>query len=198
MANWFAVWIEVAATHDAENLSRALLVPYLDETEVPAYEIKCSCVGNEAMFAAFEWYQAQPEAREVWGNLPEAERRRFPQFRYAYRQRLDKERMQQQQAHPNYNRPDPTCEECAGTGKRMTTHNTNARCESAQFSRVVLVAELRRPLRAGALITADGVWHQRLFDTKRWSLEPAEAWAARLTARMEPLRYVAKWKVHVI
>lgn len=140
---------------EVEEVVSALLEPYDENKAVPEYETACYCVGREAdheiQKRADERFGTIDEMRKkFWqgrkevlhpiqmGRLSdEEEKKAYEEYRASKRQDqkdwkeflepyddfIEKEK----KAHPKKDAAKPDCEECNGTGKRMTTSNPKGR-----------------------------------------------------------------------
>jgi len=151
----------------------ALLEPFDENTEVEAYPTDCYCKGSLAQragrVAADQEVGPLHELNERYWALPEAERPELAEFLASYQAVADRV----EQAHPLYQKPDPACKECHGTGNRLTTYNPDSQWDWWVIggrwdgwlhpSNVVPVSDLLPVLEGTpfALVTPDGAWHQQ-------------------------------------
>lgn len=111
----------------AEALIEGPLAPYSEHIEVVPYEKDCYCVGLKARNSAREIAEVEvgktiAEFRDEYWAMPEDKRPEFDEYIKPLteaKDRLEKE-------HELYNKPDPECEDCEGSGKRLSTYNPNS------------------------------------------------------------------------
>lgn len=120
-----------------------LLEPYNERIEVPPYKERCYCVGRKAEDAAAN------KADAVVGTIDQI-RNKFweehPRLNPLDDEELSEEQERQQDedwkkalepwrkakqaflvGHPEFDKPNPECEECGGTGDRETTYNPKSK-----------------------------------------------------------------------
>lgn len=125
----------------------ALLAPYSEHLEVEPYPHKCSCVGRHAESVGREeadrlvgTWDAQ---RDAFHETPEyLTRKAEPDFSawndekanalwQAYTKDFSlahrKQELATAQAQPDYQKPDPECDECHGTGSYQSTYNPKSK-----------------------------------------------------------------------
>lgn len=102
-----------------------LLAPFNENLDVDPYEEDCHCVGWKAQMevstAVNETLGHIKDVRENYWKLPEEERTdELWQKLIAPRKELEKRLLSE---HALKDSPDPECEDCQGTGTRMSTRN---------------------------------------------------------------------------
>jgi len=108
--------------------------PYSESIEVDEHPEECYCVGREALYAA----RKAVDNAVAKGLLPSVEDLRAKYHLLPEDKRTDAlweswirphKDLQEKalRSHPRYGKPDPACEECGGTGKRMTTYNPQSK-----------------------------------------------------------------------
>lgn len=108
------------------------LEPYDENTEVPRYRRPCGCVGAAAKSEVHRVFtkDAVDEARKTFKEPP-FDKEKYPIFaprfvEKVWRAHIDPLLKQADvliQQHPQYNKPDPGCEDCKGKGKVWSTHS---------------------------------------------------------------------------
>jgi len=183
-----------------------LLAPYDEAIEVAPYEEPCFCVGRDAEHAGIEHADrtvgtfdakraefrdrvlprlmegSAPGERPSEKELDAAWREFTAEFRAAYEQAA----LAGARAHPMFEKPDPGCDECVGSGVRSSTYNPDSKWDwwtvGGRWDGIVAhgvfrdgaergllehnaapVAELRENIleHVHAIVTPDGGWHER-------------------------------------
>lgn len=132
----------------AEQALEPLLAPFDENLSVPAYQTDCFCVGWAARSAAREQLDAaQPRLARRRKHLRRRQQQLHEQARGAdadqaalqrSARRLEQAwqrwhgdeqaaREQLERSHPLYGRPDPGCENCAGSGRYRSEANPQGR-----------------------------------------------------------------------
>ena len=199
---------------ELEERAQDLLAPYDENTRVAPYKRKCGCVNRaatiwaneeanksvslETLRATFaEVHAAAIARRDTLGGLSEftSEERaeykkiekelqsswRGPDFYGAFAARRDELLSQ----HPSFEKPDPECETCSGSGEHETTHNPKSKWDwyalggrwngmiakylkpdapEPENNNIVPLAhiDIENPdFGVFAIVTPDGEWHQR-------------------------------------
>jgi len=107
-----------------ENELDNVFAPFSENIEVAPYKEECWCVGFAAKrharnIAPIEFGKTIDELRKEYWAIEEDNRPEWEDFVKELQDitdRLEKE-------HEMYNKPDPECEDCNGTGQRTTTYN---------------------------------------------------------------------------
>lgn len=112
-----------------ESMIGELLEPFNENLEVDPYEEDCHCVGWKAQMEVTgqvnETLGHIKDIRENYWKLPEEERTdELWEKLIAPRRELEKRLLSE---HALKDAPDPECEDCQGTGTRMSTSNPNAK-----------------------------------------------------------------------
>ena len=155
----------------------ALLAPFDENSDVDAYPVDCACRNGIA-----EWAGRVAADREV-GSLatlrdrylavPFADRPNWTTFMAPYQAVVERVA----HAHPLYQQPDPQCDDCQGTGTRLSTYNPDSQWDwwaigggwdgSWHPDNVLPVRDLLaawgqhlHPTMPFAVVTPDGEWHQ--------------------------------------
>ena len=110
------------------SVIEGVLSPFSENIEVEEYEQDCYCVNMEATrdareMAGIECGKTMQELRDKFWDIEESERLEWDDHIKDFsdaEDRLVKE-------HKLYNKPKEDCEECNGTGKRMTTYNPDSK-----------------------------------------------------------------------
>ncbi len=156
-----------------ESTVASLLEPYDENIEVEEYPTDCFCIGNLAQragrVAADKEIGVFSELRERYWALPETARPEWTAYIAPY----EAAAARVEHTHPLYQKADPDCEDCQGTGTRMTTSNPDSQWDwwtiggrwegwlsqtnSAPVTEL-LQDDDKIPF---ALVTPDGQWHQR-------------------------------------
>lgn len=121
-------------TEDIEGYLDVALEPFSENIEVEEHEARCWCVGRAAQQASI----AAVRRAEQFGLLESIDRLRDRFWALAEEVRSDElweqwtqpARALQQSAlrsHPQFDKPDPDCEDCGGSGLRRTTSNPRAK-----------------------------------------------------------------------
>lgn len=156
-----------------ESAVAALLEPFDENTEVDTYPTGCYCLGNLAHRAGIAVAEREIGAfdrlRGQYWALPETERPEWSAYVAPYKAVVDRI----EQAHPLYQKPDLDCEDCHGTGIRLTTYNPDSQWDWWEIGgrwegwlgetnsmpvTDLLQDEEKIPF---AMVTPDGQWHQR-------------------------------------
>lgn len=119
------------------------LAPYDENTSVPNYKQACYCVGAEARAAArsrvelVDPLDGYRERFKVEHPLPEGVADEFHLGSRGRRQRqkawekfiepYTRAEQEAEQAHPMYQKPNPSCDECGGSGRADTTYNPDSK-----------------------------------------------------------------------
>jgi len=105
------------------------LEPFSEELQVPEYTTDCWCIGKKAHREATEKveavYKSIDQLRKEFHNKP-VEDRTEENWRKDIKTYEDMEKTYAKE-NPMYGKPDPTCEECKGTGKVKSTYNPNSK-----------------------------------------------------------------------
>jgi hypothetical protein len=111
------------------------LAPFSENLKVEEYEEDCSCATDsmhekkyEILFNEFGG-DFNEKFREPYHKMPSAEAPNWEEYIKPYVDRenqLEKELIE-------YKKPDPNCEDCEGTGKVMSTYNTNSKWDWHQL-----------------------------------------------------------------
>jgi len=157
---------------DVESAVAALLEPFDEEIEVAPYSTDCYCIEGIAAHAgttaANDAVATISDLRTRYWALPEAERPTqetwFANW-HAVKNRVE-------QAHPLYQKPNPDCEECAGSGQRMTTYNPDSQWDwwviggrwagwLSRMNQLRTKNAARKNKIPFAVVTPDGAWHDK-------------------------------------
>jgi len=114
-----------------------LMEPFDESFKVDPYEVQCSCVGFLAEVEADKQAQEAVGAVEdiranFWKNLRDKSQANKPskeidkRWKEAFRP-YQEARELFLTAHPLFKKPDKKCEECKGSGKRMTQYNPQSK-----------------------------------------------------------------------
>ncbi len=156
-----------------ESAVASLLEPYNENIEVEEYDTDCSCLNSIArragMDAADQEIGTLNELREQYWALPEAERPDQSEFFAAY----EATAARIEQSHPLYQKPDPDCKYCQGTGTCLTTYNPDSQWDwwviggrwdgwlnSKNIAPATTLLENTDKI-PFAVVTPDGQWHQK-------------------------------------
>lgn len=110
-----------------------LLAPYDEGLEVPEYEKPCWCVNRIAKREAEiilvkeqgNWDEVRDKFNAVNCNLsPEEQHKKWEKEVYEPREKRIRELTRK---HPMYNKPDPKCSECKGSGIEKTKYNPRSK-----------------------------------------------------------------------
>ena len=135
-----------------EERCHELLEPYDENTQVEEYEKTCWCVGREAMDAAREEarkvvdfdelrnkFHAEYQPMEIPDGLDKKEEGKLRGEEFDRRDKAwkefiaepakihDAELVRVSEEHPMFNRPDPTCSDCGGSGISHSTYNPQSK-----------------------------------------------------------------------
>lgn len=234
----FTVGVIVPNTLEAaaiEGRIAEMLEPYSENLQVDEYDHKCWCIGRhaqkvgeqeadrlvgtwdaqrDAFFQTPEYLarEAEPDFSEWMDEKAKALWQAFTkEFSHAYK----KQALATAQAQPDYQKPDPECDSCHGTGTYRTTYNPQSQWDwyviggrwdgnlietprddgqhgfnhgtehhqlqnnSCPLSELVQRWDAGKPYLFFALVTPDGVWHERA-NMGWWGMTsdemPKEAW----------------------
>ncbi|MQL51792.1 hypothetical protein GFC01_05845 [Desulfofundulus thermobenzoicus] len=190
MSHFFTVVLVPADTENIEEKVSELLAPYNENREVEPYETDCWCIGlkarQESREIADEKYRPLDEIRkEFWTDerikkalenpdifkVTDKEWENFPT-------RLEWEHVREQaeKDHLLYQKPNPECQNCGGTGKYITTYNPRAKWDwwviggrydgrvgsgSANPNIAPVSVLLEKDVMPFAVVTPNGKWHER-------------------------------------
>jgi len=121
---------------DQEKEVERLLAPFDEQIEVTPYEKDCHCVGMKAQFSARNCAEAAAMSatkktiehfRDEYWAMAKEDRPEWEDFVAPYESVYDEVREKSLREHPDYDKPDPDCEECKGTGKVMSTYNPKSK-----------------------------------------------------------------------
>lgn len=171
MSHFVALVLVPQDSVDVEGAVSALLAPYDEAITVAPYATDCYCIGVIASRAGVEVADREVEAlddlRVRYWNLPEDERPEWVAWIADWTATADRI----EQAHPLYQKPNPQCEDCHGSGKRQTTYNPDSQwdcwtiggrwdgwlSEDNQLPAVDVAGQGKIPF---AVLTPDGAWHE--------------------------------------
>ncbi len=157
---------------DVKGAVESLLAPYDEEITVAPYETDCYCIGGIARHAGVQAADREVgdmnDLRTRYWNLPEEGRPTWEAWTAAWTAAADRT----EKAHPLYQKPDPQCEDCQGSGKRMTTYNPDSQWDwwtiggrwdgwlsrSNRLKAKTAAAKGKVPF---AIVTPDGAWHEK-------------------------------------
>lgn len=134
----YVVWVlipsnSVLYAREVEDQVSKLLAPYNENEEVTPHTVECSCVGAEARHAGLDYvYKHLASYRESFNekykdaNLPTFSERGEEAWNDHIAE-LEAERKRITEEHLLYNKPDPACEDCNGTGKITTRRNPQSK-----------------------------------------------------------------------
>lgn len=124
---------------DVQGSLDDLMAPYSENKDVEEYDHKCYCVGGLARKAAqsaaqetlkVTWDGLRDEFHKAEEALPEKERDDWGgrQKRWKLKTRFLVEMTDKlERSHFQYQKPDPTCDECKGTGLYKSTYNPDSK-----------------------------------------------------------------------
>jgi len=176
MSHFTCLVIERADGKDADGL----LAPYDETIEVAPYEVECYCAEDNLRTAVLDAMRSKfggsfdTAIRKPWWTLSEAERPEWSIHIQPWQDAEDKFLLEL----ADKRLPDAACEECHGTGKRLSQYNpsskwdwyelggrwsgklvlkeSGAHVDSALYKDIALPIEL-----TFAFVTPDGVWHEK-------------------------------------
>ncbi len=172
MSHFVALVLVPQDSVDVEGAVSALLAPYDEEITVAPYATDCYCIGVIASRAGVEAADRDVEAlddlRVRYWNFPEDER---PEWR-AWIADWTATAARIEQAHPLYQKPNPQCEDCHGSGKRQTTYNPDSQWDywtiGGRWDGWLSPSNCLKAKTAAAngsvpfaIITPDGAWHEK-------------------------------------
>ncbi|PSR32193.1 MAG: hypothetical protein C7B46_15365 [Sulfobacillus benefaciens] len=154
----------------------ALLAPFDENVDVDAYPVDCACRNGIAeragRVAADREVGSLSALRARYRALPFADRPEWTTFSAAYQAVVERVA----HAHPLYQQPDPQCDDCQGTGTRLSMYNPDSQWDwwaiggwdgSLHPDNVLPVRDLlvswashAHPTMPFAVVTPDGQWHQ--------------------------------------
>lgn len=190
-----------------ESYVEPLLAPYSENLEVAPYKTECYCVGGIAKRDAFNTAGGKKKLdalRNEYFKLTEENR---PEWKDFIEEFLDAEDAALK-SHPLYNKPDITCDECHGTGKRETTYNPESKWDKFQIggrwtgllqelatsSRrkkykgdihdvATILANWKDDFTPYTIVTPDGKWHERrAFDRRGTFPSELSVWMSEAKA----------------
>lgn len=194
MSHFFTIVIVNPEVEDIESEVARLLAPYDENIKVEPYETDCWCVGRKAYLEsckiADKKYQSLNEIQkkfwnEFWTDERKKEALENPDIlevadrkweNFPARCEWERVREHAEKEHPLYQKPDPECRDCGGTGKRTTTYNPQAKWDwwviggrynglvgngSANPNTAPVSVLLEKGVIPFAIITPDGKWHER-------------------------------------
>lgn len=114
--------------YDIPDVISTMLDPFDENKSVDPYATRCYCVNDIATIeswelAAKEYGKTFSELQNEYNFLPKETR---PSWSEYIRPFLEL-REQKEKEHPMYQKPNPECKECDGTGHMLTTDNPNGR-----------------------------------------------------------------------
>lgn len=128
------------SVEDVEAEIDRLLAPYSEHLEVPAYDAKCYCVGriansygeDEAIRQHGTWadkreaFRAELQRRNLnWDS--EGTDALWEEFTKDFKHQYRKTMFETARTHPLYQKPNPKCSKCHGTGFYKTTYNPDSK-----------------------------------------------------------------------
>jgi hypothetical protein len=143
----FTVGIFTTAGADIEAHIEKVLAPYDEQLEVPEYAHKCYCVGKVAEHAGYELANA---TYGTWKDKKDAfwemMKRNYPHLN-SFANDDDEKKIDElwkaftgdfnekhsalveatAKAHPLYDKPEPACDECKGTGTYQSNYNPDSK-----------------------------------------------------------------------
>lgn len=168
-----------------------LLAPFNEDLEVPAYDKDCYCIGRIAHNYGFDIASQKVGAiqsfRDKYWAMPEDQRPEWKEFIFEF----EKINEEVAKAHPLYEKPNPECEECNGTGKYPSTYNPQSEWDwwdiggrwngeirgdyrgdnsggfnfGAEFRQIhenmIPLSEMKKPVIPFAILTPDGEWCEK-------------------------------------
>lgn len=166
----FVVYAIVKPDEDIESQVAELLAPFDEGIDVPEYEKPCYCIGWEAKLRAGKQLEKElgswDDAREKFHLLPASE-----QTETNWQENVYKPRKAHEDAilatYTDKDSPNPTCEECHGSGIEKSTYNPRSKWDWYQIggrwsdrlpSNKSLVQDLAEP--PYAYVTREG-WFER-------------------------------------
>jgi hypothetical protein len=157
---------------DVDEAVSTLLAPYDEAIPVAPYKTDCYCIDEIARQAGVEAadraHGNMNDLRTRYWNLPKEKRPTWKAWTAGWTVIADRV----EQAHPLYQKPDPDCEECQGSGQRLTTYNPDSQWDwwviggrwNGWLSRTNQL-KARTAAQKGkfpfAVVTPDGVWHDK-------------------------------------
>lgn len=159
-------------SRDVEGTVSSLLAPYDEDITVLSYQTDCFCIGaiahSAGVQAATRAVASLDDLRFRYRQLPDDERPTWEAWTADWAAVADRT----EQAHPLYQKPDPDCAECHGSGQRPTTYNPDSRWDwwtiggrwdgwldpTNQCPAFAVLFTNKTPF---AVVTPDGQWHQR-------------------------------------
>lgn len=140
MSHFYALaLVHPSAVDDPERALEPMLEPYNENTEVAPYDADCYCVGWNARTEGRDKAVAEVQARtgdtieslriahtvlvkgkELDWDAQSESWQKFTKDYFELREELEKEYTE---AHPMHDKPDASCEDCDGTGTRVTQYN---------------------------------------------------------------------------
>ena len=106
-----------------------MLAPYDENSEVREYDRECYCINRTASDFGFEkalelmGFGNFDEYRKRYWDIPEAYRPSWKKWLSPFEAIENKAT----RSHEAYNKPDPKCDECRGTGAYKSTYNPNSK-----------------------------------------------------------------------
>jgi hypothetical protein len=127
---------------EPESSVSELLDPFDENKEMDDYETTCSCAGVKARLDASK--QATQTLGITWDQLRTKFWEKYPsdadlkgatrdELWMKHTGKLRRAEKAIEKAHPLYKKTDPDCEDCKGTGHRMTTYNPDSKWDWYQI-----------------------------------------------------------------
>lgn len=157
----------VALRVRVEAEAARLMDPYDENKEVEPYEVPCYCAEHNQLVAS------RAAAEAATGKTIDALRDSFRDASVPWEEHIRPYREAQERfiaEHPEAKVPDPTCEECHGTGVRETTYNPQSTWdyftpqEEPSYladAGTVPAREIKPGANPWAIVLPDGTWLER-------------------------------------
>lgn len=125
MSHFLTVVLIPKETEDIEGKIEEMLNPYNENLEVEGYDEECSCVGSEANREGKKAvnFKARMDEKQ---NDPEYKSLEFEERDKVWKEFIEILRSEAKpfiESHPLFEKPDPKCDECKGTGIYKSTYN---------------------------------------------------------------------------
>lgn len=177
MSHFTTFVIVATSTLDAMEMTAVeLLEPFDENTEVDPYETECYCVGMIARNAGSLAANSVEDISDIRNEFHQrvsgkelTEKQRDTMWKLRINGWKERARVVEE-SHPLYNKPDPECGECGGTGVRQTTYNPKSKWDWYSLG------GRWKGMLGGKDICTVKEWFEKGYETPFALLEPDGTW----------------------